>query len=126
MGNSAADLVIVNGKVITVNQNFEIASAVAVKDGRIVAVGDNDDVKALTTPATEVIDLDGRTMLPGINDSHMHAPFFGATRPPLALDMSFPHVQSIGDIVEAVRVKATEVEPGEWIRGFGWDQGSLE
>ena len=99
MGNSAADLVIVNGKVITVNQNFEIASAVAVKDGRIVAVGDNDDVKALTTPATEVIDLDGRTMLPGINDSHMHAPFFGATRPPLALDMSFPHVQSIGDML---------------------------
>ena len=126
MGNSAADLVIVNGKVITVNQNFEIASAVAVKDGRIVAVGDNDDVKTLITPATEVIDLDGQTMLPGINDSHMHAPFFGATRPPLALDLSFPQVQSIGDIVEAVRVKTAEVEPGEWIRGFGWDQGSLE
>lgn len=121
-----ADLIITNGKVLTVNKNFDIAEAVAVKDGRIVAVGGNPGVKALAGPGTRVIDLAGATLLPGINDTHLHAPFFGATRPPLALDLTFPAVQSIGDIVEAVRRKAAEAKPGEWIRGFGWNQGSLK
>jgi predicted amidohydrolase YtcJ len=125
-GNGSADLIIRNGKVITVNSGFEIDQAVAVKDGRIVAVGGDREISALAGSGTQVIDLEGRTMLPGINDSHMHAPFFGATRPPLALDLSFPNVKSIKDIVEAVQAKAAELEPGEWIRGFGWDQGSLE
>lgn len=126
MSGNGVDLIIVNGRVITVNENFEIASAVAVKDGRIAAVGADEEIRAMAGDGTEVLDLGGLTMLPGINDSHMHAPFFGATRPPLALDLSFPNVQSIGGIVEAVRQKAAELEPGEWIRGFGWDQGSLE
>ena len=126
MSSSGVDLIIRNGKVITVNSGFDLARAVAVKDGRIVAVGGDKEVSALAGPGTEVMDLEGRSMLPGINDSHMHGPFFGATRPPLALDLSFPNVKSIKDIVAAVRAKAAQSEPGEWIRGFGWDQGSLE
>ena len=125
-GKNSAELIIFGGKVVTVNQGFEVARAVAIKDGRIVAVGGDEEIKALAAPGARMIDLAGRTMLPGINDSHMHAPFFGGTRPPLALDLSFPQVKSIKDIVEAVRKKARETEPGEWIRGFGWDQGSLE
>ena len=126
MSSSGVDLIIRNGKVITVNSGFDLARAVAVKDGRIVAVGGDKEISALAGPGTEVMDLEGRSMLPGINDSHMHGPFFGATRPPLALDLSFPNVKSIKDIVAAVRAKAAQSEPGEWIRGFGWDQGSLE
>ena len=125
-GIDVADLVIFNGKVVTVNRGFDLAQAVAVKNGRILAVGNNEEIKSLAGPETKKIDLGGKTMLPGINDSHMHAPFFGGTRPPLALDLSFPNVRSIKDIVAAVREKAAQVEPGEWIRGFGWDQGSLE
>ncbi|MFA7279439.1 MAG: amidohydrolase [Sterolibacterium sp.] len=121
-----ADLIIANGKVLTANKSFDIAEAVAVKDGRIVAVGDNLRIQALAGPGTRLIDLAGATMLPGINDTHLHAPFFGATRPPLALDLTFPAVQSIADIVDAVRRKAAELTPGEWIRGFGWNQGSLK
>ena len=124
-GSVKADLALTHGRVITVNQGFEIAQAVAVKDGRIVAVGSDSEIEALIGPATQTIDLAGQTMLPGINDSHLHAPLFGATRPPLALDLTFPQVKSIADIVEAVKKKAAEVGPGEWIRGFGWDQGSL-
>jgi len=120
------DLILINGKVLTVNPHFDIVEAVAVKNGRITAVGGNQAVRALAGPGSKTIDLAGATMLPGINDAHMHAPFFGATRPPLALDLTFPAVQSIGDIVEAVRRKAAEVKPGEWIRGFGWNQGSLK
>lgn len=120
-----ADLVITNGKVITVDKDFSIAQAVAVKDGRIMAVGENAAIENLAGPETKVINLDGAVMLPGINDTHTHVPLFGATRPPIALDLSFPNVKSIKDIVEAVRRRAAEVEPGEWIKGFGWDQSSL-
>jgi hypothetical protein len=56
----------------------------------------------------------------------MHAPFFGASRPPLSLDLTYPTVQSIPDMVKALKQKVAEVEPGEWIRGFGWDQSTLE
>ena len=125
-GAGQADLIIMSGKVITVDPAFSLAQAVAVKDGRIVAVGDNRQIGELAGPGTKKIDLGGRAMLPGINDSHMHAPFFGATRPPLALDLTFPNIQSIAGIVDAVRAKAAETPPGEWIRGFGWDQGSLK
>ncbi|MBI5585137.1 MAG: amidohydrolase [Deltaproteobacteria bacterium] len=120
------DLILINGKVVTVNRHFGIAAAVAVKNGRIAAVGGTEVVKSLAGPETKVIDLAGATMLPGINDAHMHAPFFGATRPPLALDLTFPAIQTIGDIVAAVRRKAAAAKPGEWIRGFGWNQGSLK
>jgi predicted amidohydrolase YtcJ len=121
-----ADLVITNGKVITVDQDSSIQQAVAVKDGKIIAVGTNDNIKAFISSDTRVLDLKGKPLLPGINESHMHAPFFGASRPPLSLDLTFPAVQSIPDMVAALRKKVAEVKPGEWIRGFGWDQSSLE
>lgn len=121
-----ADLVIVNGNIITVDKDFSLRKAVAVRDGLIMAVGSDEAVKKFVGPRTEVIDLQGMTMLPGINDSHMHLPFFGATRPPLALDLRYPEVQSISDMVEALRHRVAETKAGEWIRGFGWDQSSLE
>ncbi len=121
-----ADLVITNAKVITVDEDFSIKEAVAVKEGKILAVGTSDDIKAFIGSNTKVLNLKGKPLLPGINESHMHAPFFGASRPPLALDLTYPTVKSISDIVAALEQKVTEVEPGEWIRGFGWDQGSLE
>jgi predicted amidohydrolase YtcJ len=121
-----ADLAIINGKVITVDPDFSMQQAVAVKDGKIIAVGSNDDVKAYIASDTNVLDLKGKPILPGINESHMHAPFFGASRPPLSLDLTFPAIKSIPDMVVALRQKVAEVKPGEWIRGFGWDQSSLE
>ncbi|MBM4338270.1 MAG: amidohydrolase [Deltaproteobacteria bacterium] len=121
-----ADIVITNGKVITVDKDFSIKQAVAVKGDKIVAVGTNDEINAFIGSNTKILDLKGKPILPGINDAHMHAPFFGATRPPLALDLTYPTVKSIPEMVEALRKKVAEVKPGEWIRGFGWDQGSLE
>jgi len=122
----AADLAIINSKVVTVDSEFSIKQAVAVENGKISAVGTNEEISAHITPDTKVLDLKGKPLLPGINEAHLHAPFFGATRPPLALDLTYPTVKSIPDMVEALRKKVSSVEPGEWIRGFGWDQGSLE
>ena len=121
-----AELVITNAKVITVDRDFSIKEAVAVKDGKIVAVGTSADVETYIASDTKVLDLKGKPLLPGINESHMHVSFFGASRPPLSLDLTYPTIQSIPDMVAALQQKVAEVEPGEWIRGFGWDQGSLE
>jgi predicted amidohydrolase YtcJ len=122
----SADLVITNGKIVTVDHDFSIQQAVAVTAGKIVAVGGNDEINEFIGSDTKVLDLKGKPLLPGINESHMHAPFFGASRPPLSLDLTYPTVQSIPDMVAALKNKVTEVEPGEWVRGFGWDQSTLE
>jgi predicted amidohydrolase YtcJ len=121
-----ADLVLVNGKIATVDNNFRIAQAVAVKGDRIVAVGTDKEIKKHVDVRTEVIDLKGRTVLPGINDAHIHAALYGGTRPPLTIDVGYPAVKSIRDIVGAVAEKVKECSPGEWIRGMGWDEGYLE
>jgi len=126
MESTVADLAIINAKVITVDKDFSIRQAIAVKDGKIVAVGSDSDIREFIKDGTRVLDLKGKPILPGINESHMHAPFFGSTRPPLAIDLTYPAVQSIPDMVEALRKRVAETPPGEWIRGFGWDQSSLE
>jgi hypothetical protein len=122
----AADMALINGKIITVDGNFSIAQALAIKGDRIAAVGTNNGIKANIGAGTEIIDLKGKTVLPGINDSHLHAALYGGTRPPLIIDVSFPAVKSISDILKAVAEKAKTTKPGEWIRGMGWDEGYLE
>jgi putative transposase len=120
-----ADLVLLDGEVITVDDAFSITQAVAISGDSIAAVGSTADVRAFIGPRTEVVDLRGRTALPGINDSHLHACAFGGSRPPLALDVGFPAVRSIADIAAAVREAAARTPGGEWIRGNGWDPGYL-
>jgi predicted amidohydrolase YtcJ len=119
------DLVIFNGKIITVDRKFSIAQAVAVKGGKIVAIGASDKIKTLIGKKTKNINLKGRTMLPGINDSHCHISDWALSRPPLMLDIRFPLVKSIADIVKMVGEKASQVKPEEWILGEGWDEGYL-
>ena len=112
-----ADLVITNGKVITVDKDFSIKQAVAIKDGKIVAVGSNNEVEAHIASDTRVLDLKGNPLLPGINDTHLHAAVFGGTRPPFALDLKYPKVKSIREMVEVLRKKTIAVRPGQWIEG---------
>jgi predicted amidohydrolase YtcJ len=123
---SSADLIIINGKVVSVDKNFTIAEAVAVKENKIIAVGTNDNIKKLADKYTEVLDLKGKTMLPGINDAHNHMVDWSTSRPPLCLDASFPNVKSIADIVKMVSQKYREIKPGEWIQGLGWSELHLE
>src|SRR5690349_5529802 len=68
----SADTVYLNGKVITADKSFSIAQAVAVKDGRFVGVGTSDEMRRYVTPSTRVVDLQGRTVIPGLMDSHSH------------------------------------------------------
>jgi hypothetical protein len=82
-----ADLVITNGKVITVDKDFSIAEAVAVKDGKIVAVGTSSEVSKFIGKNTRTLDLKGKTMLPGISDSHLHFQEFATKKSSPVLDM---------------------------------------
>ncbi|MFJ6691733.1 amidohydrolase [Streptomyces sp. NPDC091294] len=121
-----ADLVFLGGRVVTVDAEFSVASALSVTGGLISAVGDRDDVAPLVGPGTRVVDLHGATLLPGINDSHLHGCAFGMATPPLSLDLGHPAVSSLADVAEAVREAAARVPDGRWITGHGWDTGYLD
>ena len=82
-----ADLVLTGGKVATVDKDFSFCEAVAVKDGRIAALGTSEEMKAWIGPETRVIDLGGRVMLPAANDAHMHATLTGLRMGPSCLDV---------------------------------------
>ncbi|WP_243719418.1 amidohydrolase [Actinomadura sp. KC06] len=123
--DATPDLVLLDGEVLTVDAEFSVARAVAIIGGRISAVGGTGEIRALAGPRTQIVDLRGRTALPGINDSHLHGAAFGTTRPPLAIDVAFPTVRSIADIQESVKAAASGTPEGEWIRGYGWDPGYL-
>jgi predicted amidohydrolase YtcJ len=68
-----ADTVLLNGKIVTLDSAAPLAEALAVRDGRIIAVGRSADIRALAGASTRVVDLAGRTVIPGLIDSHMHA-----------------------------------------------------
>jgi predicted amidohydrolase YtcJ len=122
----SADLLFLNGKVITVDKNFSIKEAVAVKGGKIIFVGKTAEARAFTGPGTKTIDLQGKTLMPGINDSHTHVDALGSSGPPISIDLNFPNVKSIADIASATSAKAKTSPAGKWIRGFGWNPALLE
>ena len=113
-----------NGKIITMDDGDVIAEALAIRDSRIVAVGATTDVERLAGPDTQFIDLDGRTVTPGFIDVHNHFAW-GALDASFGLNLAYPDVSSIDDIVAAVADKAAVVAPGEWIIGSEWDSGKL-
>ncbi len=119
----AADLLLVNGKIVTVDEKFSTQEAIAVKDGKVLAVGSTKEMKKLEGDSTEVIDLEGKTVLPGLYDSHLHMLNTGATLQ--VINCRTPPMRSIADMAKAVGEKANKAKPGEWIVGRGWDQVKL-
>ncbi|MEH0542079.1 amidohydrolase [Streptomyces sp. B21-105] len=125
MNDTAPSLVLTGGQVLTVDGDFTVTEGVAVRGRDIVAVGSDVEMRALAGPGTRLVELGGRTVLPGINDSHLHGAAYGMTKPPFALDVGHPAVGSIADIAEAVGRAARAARPGDWIVGLGWDAGYL-
>lgn len=113
-----ADLVLVNGNIVTMAQNTPTARALAVKGDRIVAIGDEPSVRRHIGKDTEVIDLDGRLTTPGLIESHAH--FLSLGYALMRLDLTT--AESFDDIVAKVEAAVAEAEPGEWILGRGWHQ----
>ncbi|GHH04753.1 amidohydrolase [Streptomyces lanatus] len=126
MNATSPTLVLTGGQVLTVDRDFRVAEGVAVRGRDIVAVGTDAEMRALVGPGTRVVELAGRTVLPGINDSHLHGAAYGMSKPPFALAVGHPAVRSIADIAATVRQAAEHARPGEWIVGLGWDPGYLD
>jgi predicted amidohydrolase YtcJ len=114
----SADLVLTNGKIYTVDNARPHASALAVREGRVLFVGSDAEATALAGPSASVIDLHGATVVPGIVDAHAHL---------LGLGNKLQRVDLVGaksydEVVSRVKAWAKDVKPGTWIQGRGWDQ----
>lgn len=109
-----ADLVLFNGKIVTVDSSFSIRQAIVVKDGRVVAVGGNELRNRYA--AARTIDLRGRTVIPGFHDTHIH--LAGHSRRYIDLN----ETTSLAQLKQQVSEKAKELGPKEWITGAGWDE----
>lgn len=109
---STADAVLVNGKIVTVDPQYSIREALAVRDGKILALGNTAAIRKLAGPRTRVIDLQGRTVIPGLIDSHLHA-----IRAALSFSTEVNWIgasslaEALGRIHEAARTKT----PGSWL-----------
>jgi predicted amidohydrolase YtcJ len=120
-----ADLVFINGNVITLDPTDRICEAAAVKTGKILSVGSNDEIKKLIDEQTRVIDLKGRSLTPGMIDVHGHFAM-GGTSYLFVLDIRYPKVTSIAQVLELIKERASVSKPGQWIQGRGWDEALFD
>ncbi len=111
-----ADVILSNGKIVTSDERFTIAQAVAVRGERVIAVGTNQDIGRLAGPATRRIDLRGRTVLPGLIDNHMHLLRYGTT---WKYEVRWDGVESRKEALALLRARTERVKPGEWIYNLG-------
>ena len=117
---SAAESILFNGKFLTVDARDSVAEAIAIREGKILAVGTSAEVMRTRGAATRMIDLQGRTATPGLIDTHIHLE--GADTL-YSIDLS--KVKTVAEVVGQVRERVAKARPGEWIRGTGWDEGKL-
>jgi predicted amidohydrolase YtcJ len=113
-----ADLVLRNGKIVTVDDRNPVVEALAARGGKIVAVGSGEKIAKLIGAKTQVIDLNGQMAMPGFIESHGH--FTGLGRSMMMLDLTV--AKSWDDIIAQVEAAVKKTPEGEWIVGRGWHQ----
>jgi len=116
-----ADLVLLNGKIITVDADDSMVEAVASKGEKFLAVGSNEEIKNYVGKHTKVIDLEGKTVTPGFVDTHFH--FSGGGRRARSVDLRY--VRSMDALIEELMKKAETLPKGRWIQGFGYNESKL-
>ena len=115
-----ADLILINGNIATLDGRGSLAQAAAVKDGRFLAVGEEVAVQAHRGPQTQVVDLRGRTVIPGLNDSHLHVIRGGLN---YNLELRWDGVPSLADGLRMLKEQAQRTPPGQWVRVVGgWSE----
>ena len=120
-----ADLALVNGKVITVDPKDSVAEAVAVESGRVVKVGSRRQVERLIGKTTTIIDVRGKTVTPGLIDTHAHFADSGINQV-YVLNLRYPRVKSIAEAVKLVKTQTEKTPRGKWIQGVGWDEALFD
>lgn len=115
------DLIVVNGNIVTMDPLTPKVEALAVRDGRVVALGSSDEIKALATPSTKVVDAGGRLVLPGFQDTHIHLQDCGYEYG-MNVDLTGP--RTLEELKSELAAFAARTN-GEWIRGVGWFTGTF-
>lgn len=118
-----ADLLLVNARVLTLDPALPRADAVALAGDTILSVGNSTDLRPLRSSRTEVIDCRGHTLIPGLNDAHCHLLATAAAL--TGLDCGPPALRSLADLQQALRRRAAETPPGQWLRGYGLEPSAL-
>ncbi len=113
-----ADLVVTNGRIYTADGARPVVDAMAIRDGRVVFVGDRLGARALTGANTRTLDLQGRTVIPGMTDAHAHVTGLGQS----LLNVDLVGTTSYQQVIDRVVERARNTPKGEWIVGRGWDQ----
>jgi predicted amidohydrolase YtcJ len=106
-----ADIILRNGRVAVVDADFSIREAIAVQDGRVLAVGGNTEIDKLRGPRTEIVELQGKLLLPGLMDSHVHPADACLTE----FDHPIPPMERIQDVLDYIQTRARALPEGEWI-----------
>jgi predicted amidohydrolase YtcJ len=120
-----ADLIVEHGHIVTMDLKQSIVTSLAIRDGKILAVGSDADLAACASSRTQIIDLRGQTVLPGLIDIHTHASEWAKGIVMGVIDLSYPDVRSMDDVVKAVGSRAKNSKPGAWIFGTEWDDAKL-
>lgn len=116
----AAETILINGKIYTVDRNFSSVQALAIAGGKILAVGSTEDMRKLAAPSTRVIDLGGRTVIPGLADNHLHSAGGGP-----GVDLS--HARTMQELLAAIAVRAKQAKQGEAvITNSDWHEAQLK
>lgn len=118
-GGQQVDRIVYNAHIVTMDPGNPAARAMAIQGDRIVAVGSDEDVRGAYRGATEM-DLAGQTVMPGINDAHVHLMSLGQS----LMRLNVKDAATPGEVVERVRERVAQTPPGEWIVGWGWDEGA--
>jgi predicted amidohydrolase YtcJ len=118
----APDLILINGKILTVDAKDSVVEAVAIAQGKIVATGGTAEIRRQAGGGTRVIDLHGLTATPGLIDTHGHFADGGVDE---VYHVVLSDVQRVSDALAKIREKVATLKPGEWLVGAGWDEGKL-
>jgi predicted amidohydrolase YtcJ len=120
----AADLILMNAKIATQDERRSMASAAAIKDGRFIAVGSDNDVMERRGPKTQVIDAQGRAVIPGLNDSHLHLIRGGLS---YNMELRWDGAPSLADALRMLKEQAARTPPPQWVRVVGgWTEFQFE
>ncbi len=120
-----ADLLLRNGHIVTMDGARSVVSAMAVRDGKILALGNDDALAACASSRTQLLDLHRHTVLPGLIDVHTHVMEWAKSILSGEIDAGYPTVHSIAEIAQAVAHRAATLPNGQWIVGAGWDDSKL-
>jgi hypothetical protein len=117
-----ADIVLLHGRIITMDAQDQVVQALALGKGRIIGLGSDRTIERLVGPATRVIDLHGRAATPGLIDAHAHVLNMGLSD---LFELNLSDARQLSDVMGSVAQKTATIKPGEWVVGGGWDEAKM-